>query len=499
MMIPSKRTTSSFEPRHSLRLNAALALLALLGACSEAPATKTQAAQDRSDWPLQPLIYTELPNLTEQAAAVRERRLTRELVEGVERRESAEGQETRAMPIPSNAQALGKALYDALISGDEALWEHCFVSPASYAHMVHIRLPEAAKFVDERLGQSQRAWRLFHIEHASEAPEGGLGQLFEFDSLELGQGRFANGKPVKDEPAEQHWNNILKLRLKGSEVVFELHIPKILRVVDRRKSPTGVPILSIASEVKPAAELETFIEAGLHLKPELLRSQEYPYPLAVGNFWRYRRLPAERAEATASPADPSKPAPDPLEQGLDPSLDDLNARVEVSEVLLEVLAIELYQSARLVKLRRSFNDAQLTKQDLHWLMTPKRIYYCDNACVRHVEDTKRLLNYLQRETPLFEFPLRPGKTWGKESKKPRFQVSPQPQDIEVPAGIFIGTLELVGQQQETSQVDPFIQTQQQRQAYAPGKGVIRRTIKGVSRDGSRVELREELVESRIMP
>lgn len=486
MMIRSRRMTSSFNSRAALLLT----LLMWLGACSPDPAPKAQAP-DRSQWPLQPLIYTELPNLTEQAAAVRERRLTRELVEGQQTRSQNPEREQRLMPVTSSDQALGEALYQALITRDEALWEHAFVSHASYAHMVHIRLPEASKFVDEQLGASVKTWQLFYVEHTSEAPEGGLGQVFEFAGLELGQGRLASGRPAKDEPPDQHWGNILKLKLRGSEIVFDLHISKILRVVDRRKSPTGVPILSVASAVKASKELETFVDAGLHLKPELLRSQEYPYPLAIGNFWRYHRAPDDPALNEAKKRDPL--------EAIEDGLNDQPQNFEVSEVLLEVLNLELYHSARLVKLRRSFNDPLLTKQDFHWLMTPRRIYACSSSCARNVENMSWLLSYLQREDPLFEFPLRPGMAWGSQGKTARFEVSRELEDIEVPAGTFAGTLKLSGQLQDKALNDPFLTVTKQTRAFAPGKGVVRRTLEGVSREGIKRKLREELVESRIMP
>jgi len=415
----------------------------------------------------------------------------RELVEGQQARSQSAEREQRLLPVTSSDQALGQTLYKALITRDEALWEHAFVSHASYAHMVHIRLPEAAKFVDEQLGDSTETWQLFYVEHTSEAPEGGLGQVFEFAGLELGQGRLANGKPAKDEPPDQHWGNILKLKLRGSQVTFDLHIPKILRVVDRRKSPSGVPILSVASAIKASKELETFVAAGLHLKPELLRSQEYPYPLAIGNFWRYHRTPDDPSLQEAQWRDPL--------EAIEDGLDDLPQSVEVSEVLLEVLNLELYHSARLVKLRRSFNDPQLTKQDFYWLMTPRRIYACSSSCAKNVEDMSWLLSYLQREDPLFEFPLRPGYAWGSQGKAARFEVLRELEDIEVPAGTFAGTLMLSGQLQDKALSDPFLNVTKQRRAFAPGKGVVRRTLEGVTRDGLKRKLREELVESRIMP
>ena len=477
--------TPGLKPRWASRGAAALwTACASLGAVGCQPT----AVEPVDRWPLQPLIYTEVPELTPQAAQVRERRLMRELVEA---QDALATRATRVvepqLPSPGDAQALGQLLYDALIQRDETLWEHAFVSPASYAHMVHVRLPQAAKIVDEQLAQSLPAWNLFHVEHASEAPEGGLGSIFELAGLTLGQGRLATGRLARpEEVPEQYWGNVLKLRLRGAEVLLELHIPKILRVVDRRKSLSGAPMLALASAIKPSAELKTFVEAGLHLKPELLRSQEYPYPLAVGNFWRYRRAP----EGALASAEPSLDAP--LEG-------DESARVEVSEVLLEVTAVELYGPVRHVRLRRSFNDPQLTTQELSWLMTSRRLYDCSPACARHLEDIGWLLAYLHREEPLFELPLRPGLSWGGTPKQPRFRVARRLDDVEVPAGTFVGAILLSGVPQDRRGVDPFLEVSAQEVAFSPGRGVVRRLLRGVTKQGLRRELREELIESRIMP
>ena len=282
-------------PLHAV-WNARIAWVALcamaLALCAGCEGRGQAAARPEAARPLRPLVYTELPELTPRAAAVRERRLKRELIHG-----SSEGaawgrlERAQDLPPPHDEEALGRLLFEALMERDEGRWGHAFVSPRSWAALVHVEHEQARAFVDELQADSLATWRLFDIERASEAPQGGLGAVFEFQGLELGQGRTVSGELAEDdEVVSQHWGNVLRLGLRADEQVsFELRVPKILRVVDRRKDPTGQPTLAVASPIEASRSLEMFTSAGIHLKPELLRSQEYPLPLAVGNFWRYRR------------------------------------------------------------------------------------------------------------------------------------------------------------------------------------------------------------------
>ena len=472
-----------------LLLSCSMALLACSG--DEVPTDRVPAART----PLQPLIYTELPDLTPAAAAVRERRLLRELLHGKEKgKEWGRLQHRENLPAPTNEQELGQLLADALIERDEAKWDHAFVSPASYAGMVRVDLEDARKFVDELQGSSMPTWRMFDIEHASEAPEGGLASILEFHSLELGSGRTVAGKIAKkDQLVEQHWGNILTLKLKGKEeVLFELRIPKILRVSDRRKLATGEALLVVASEVDASRRLETFFDAGLHLKAELLRSQEYPYPLSVGNFWRYRRFVKGKAIAERDPLDVA-----PSEEL------DTSATFAATDVLLEVLGIERYGSLRLVKYRISYNDTELTTRERNWLVTPRRMYDCGRNCSKHVTDLGWLLDHMSRDTPRYHFPLVWGEGWGEEGKQHPFdkapiRVLPEHEEIEVPAGTFSSVV-VVESPRGTILRDPFITVTSGRRLFVPGKGIVRLELTGTNPRGERLTLIEELAESRIMP
>jgi hypothetical protein len=476
--------------------NSAPLLAMLLGClatgCSGEPKLAEGASVSRT--PLQPLIYTELPDLTAAAAAVRERRLLRELLHGTEKgKEWGRLQHRENLPAPTNEEELGQLLAQALIARDEAKWDHAFVSPASYAGMVRVDLEDARKFVDELQGSSMPTWRMFDIEHASEAPEGGLASILEFHSLELGQGRTVSGKIAKkDAPVEQHWGNTLRLKLKGQgEVLFELRIPKILRVSDRRKLATGEPLLVVASAIDASKRLETFFDAGLHLKPELLRSQEYPYPLSVGNFWRYRRF--NKGKSSQAERDPMAI----------PSDVDTQANFAATDVLLEILGIERYGSLRLVKYRTSYNDTELTVRERNWIVTPRRIYDCGRNCSRHVEDLGWLLDHLSRDTPRYHFPLVWGEGWGEEGESYAFdkapvRVLPNHAEVEVPAGTFSSAV-VIESPSGTILSDPFITVSSGKRVFMPGKGIVRLELTGVNPRGERLSLIEELVESRIMP
>ena len=86
-----------------------LGCLSLAWGCSSEPKLAENTSVSRT--PLQPLIYTELPDLTAAAAAVRERRLLRELLHGTEKgKEWGRLQSRENLPAPTNEQELGELL-----------------------------------------------------------------------------------------------------------------------------------------------------------------------------------------------------------------------------------------------------------------------------------------------------------------------------------------------------------------------------------------------------
>lgn len=490
------------SPSRPLLLVVAALCGALCGACERGEYTA------RTPVPLQPLVFTVRPDLTPEANAVRERRLMRELLEGASGGHTW-GRLARPPSLPQTVDAaqLGQVLFDALVKRDEGLWEHTFVSPRSYAALVHIKEEKARERIDEFLASAHPAWALFDIERVSEAPEGGLGTVFKLVELRLGQGRDVHNRHATDaRDIVQYWGNVLVLGLRDVEgVVFELSIPKIIRTPDLRKASDGRPMLAVASKISAPEELETFIAAGLHLKPELLRSQDYPYPLAVGNFWRYHRRKRDEAAPSATAATPTpapkrpgrRPEPTPEELDLS-ALITSQSSFDADEVLLEITAMERYGTMRLVKLRWSYNDQELTKREDAWLVTPRRIYLCERACQRHVDALGWMLKHLRERAPIFEFPLRPGQSWGqtRRNKKPTYQAAQRAEDVTVPAGVFIATLPIEG---VSGRDDPFLQVTAQRRDMARSQGIVRRRLEGRTRKGDAVVIVEELVESRIMP
>ena len=173
------------------------------------------------------------------------------------------------------------------------------------------------------------------------------------------------------------------------------------------------------------------------------------------------------------------------------------------EVLLEIRAIERYGSLRLVKYRLSYNDQELTTRSRAWLATPRGLYDCARACVSRIEDLGWLLRHLQQDVPLYQFPLRPGRAWGQagapaEPEQAPVRVRPEPQDVEVPAGTFIGA-QVVEIRRGGLFSDPFMRVERGVRVFARGEGVVRRELEGVSEAGEEFTLIEELVKSRVMP
>ncbi len=407
--------------------------------------------------PLRPLTYTEHPDITPEAAAVRERRLLRRLNAG-----AASGWGTLEVDANSRLsnrtpEQLGKNLTNALLKQDARLWDQVFVSPVDYANLVHVDLDSAKTFVDEIQGSSAAVWSAFLPPLESEMVEGGLPVVFEFDRLELGSGRGLDGKTAEGEEIQQYWNTTLVWRFQPQpdvEVLFT--IPKIVKT-----SGKSGETWSLASKITMGNTLKMLLEAGLHLKPELLRNDEYPYPLKVGNFWRYRR---EYQTAEGSP--------------------------QATESLLEVLAVDLHGPLRVVTLRRSLNDENLTKQELKWVLTPRRIYECGRQCRRELPALQKLLPLFSKQRPFLKFPIEA--SHGVEG----------PADIDTPAGHFSNliTLEMgeggayacptEDEPERICTVDP------PRHTFSPGRGTIERRVMEA---GTRRWVKETLVDYRLVP
>ena len=450
--------------------------------------------------PLRPLIYTEFPELSPEGAAVREERLIRNLVEGSE--ESVEGvdrlERIEPLPLLDEAEELGAAVVEALLMRDEELWEHSFISAQAYGQLVHLRRQEAEEFVDNQIGGSLPVWRLFGQTSSSEMAEGGLGALFSYDGMELGRGRTVGGGVARGgEEAVQFWGNRIFLRHRESGVRFELRVARIFRVWEGEESEgeeagrterpgEAVRVYKVASEIEADRSFLTFLGAGLHLKPELMRSWEYPFPLRVGNFWRYRRYDADQGDEEI----------DPLERILE---EDPRGGPAAREVVLEVMQVSQYGAVRLVELRRSYDDHRFTRVSEWWALTPRQIYACSRECQEKIEDLGWLVHYFENQIPLLSFPLRLGRGWshaGRESSSGTHRVDEEWHLVETPAGTFPATYAIEGRG-ALGWWDPFYQRSQVRRYFHPGRGLVRLEI--TERQGEResVNVVEELVEYRL--
>jgi len=456
--------------------------------CSEAPDSEDPTR--RNDRPLQPLVYTEDPDHSPEAAAVRDRRLLRELVHVSDREgdwgqlDSDSGRDAASLDSP---EALGRTVYRALIEQRDGAWDHLFVPPRDYASLVRIELEKARRFVDDKQADARGARRAFEIAKPSEAPRGGPSSIFTFEGLELGKGRTLNGDPAdqEDEQVAQHWDNTLRIGLADGSIVFELTIPKILRI-HLPGSDDAQMRLGVASDLRLGSRLRVFLKAGMHLKPALLRSFDYPIPLEVGNYWRYSRRLAGTEDAAPQPE--TEAPEDPVRQ--------LPETLGASGVTMRVDSVDRYGTWRLVHLKFVYNDADLTRRDEFWLITPRRIYDCPRPCRRNIEDLEWLLGYLRRQTALVRFPISRGDTWGNTGGQPVFRVADRWHEIDVPGGTFFGTLAIEGLGPLADRV-PFHRIRSATRYFSPGKGIVKRTYQI---DGSPSEtIVESLVDYRIMP
>lgn len=477
--------------------------LAMMTACADDdPGAKTEQAR-----PLQPLIYTEYPDLTPEGAAVRERRLSRQLLEGRARGDwgTLDDADPGDLPPLDSAQALGEALAKALLEQDESLWEYAFVDARSYADLVNVGDDDAREFVDNQLGHSQPLWALFDRHRSSQVPEGGLGAQVQFAGLEMGRARDIDGNATDDpEKTVQFWNNRLVLEHRHRQLRFELPIERIFYLPtappagqeqedsngdgsdgDRgdKSPPTSMAQYQVASPVAESSRLRTFLALGLHLKPQLLRPEEYPFPLGVGTFWRYRRFDASSGGEVEV---------DPLARRFDERPEGLQAE----QVIVEVREVSNYGPLRLVELLRSYNDSEYTRLREWWVLTPRRIYLCTESCRDNIEDLNALLDYFSQHTALLQFPLGLGDSWGP-AERSDFSVADQWHQVVTPAGSFAATFQIAGTG-ALGTVNPFFRNTQLLRDFAPGRGIVRRQIFAGSDSLESVDVVEELAEYRLM-
>jgi len=359
----------------------------------------------RSEPPLRPLVYTENPDITPEGVAIRESRLLRKLASG-----STDGrwgdiqvQEIEFPPLET-PEAFGQALANALLQRSRNHWEFLFVQPEEYSGMVHMPIDRSRAWVDDLQAQSQDLWQRFEPPAVSDSRPGGWAAVFEFHAIVTGEGRSVDGKLAKTpEDIAQYWNVLLKLKFLPRDAIVDIRLPKVLVI----RNEFGV-VHRLAAAPASEALLNTLFDAGLHLRPELLSPNEYPYPLRVGAFWRYRRESANQADQI---------------------------------VLQEVVAVDHLNGVLLAQIRESLSGQDTTSRDTFWALTPTRIFPCDASCRRNLEDTSWTLRYFHNTTPEFRFPLR-SEEWGSFQGAPAHQVRPAG-EVDVPGGLFPQTFEII--------------------------------------------------------
>jgi hypothetical protein len=424
----------------------------------------------------------------------------RQLLEGANAEDeewgTLESERPDDVSTPHTPKQLARALYSGIVEQRDVDWERAFVSAGRYASLVEVPLDKARNFVDGKQGEAEETRGQFAIENPSEAPSKGLSSIFELEGLELGEGRTLDGDLAGDgETVTQYWDNRLRLSMADEDVAFHLKVPKILRIPrrsDEADGEPGVAQLGIASKLRIGPRLRVFLETGMHLKPELLRSFEYPIPLAVGNFWRYARTtPGEGPRGT----DPAQM--DNESRSSDDSERNAAVPFEASRVTVKVRSIDRYGTRRLVDLQWLYNAADLTQRTEHWLATPRRIYVCPRPCRRHIDDLSWILSYLRRQTPVVRFPLARNSQWGTSSADgdTAFTVAENWQNLELPAGSFFGVFEVRGTGPLRSRI-PFQQVRSLRRFVAPGTGIVRRRY-GVASDQTPTVI-ESLTDYRLM-
>lgn len=463
------------------------------GDCLQPPAS----SEDSRERPLQPLVYTETADASPQAAAVRERRLLRQLRTGAEQSGDWGGLErsSRDLPALQTPEALGRALGRALLQRDDVLWSHLFVPPGGYAKLVDLDEQAATQFVDEQRAAADDTWRAFDIDTPSKLPPDGLTGAFKLGGLDLGAPRTLDGgRASKDQRPIQYWNNRFHLTHPATDLDFSLKIAKIIRI-PRALSASGQPRFGVAGEIELGRRLDIFLSAGLHFDADILSGADYPFPLNVGNFWKYRRTVRTGIDADNPETDEPGTA---QSQGDDQSDNGDPDASKSEEILVEVVKVDRFNSWRVAHLRALHLNRQGGRRDTRWLLTPRQIYPCQSRCRRAADNPDRLLQYIDRETPLFTFPMGPGDEWGSVDQQGRSEIRAGDsfRTIESPAGLFSGSIQLTGSASGISwSIDGS--PDRVRRWFAPRMGVVQREFEFTSGNTTR-RITDELTEFRLM-
>jgi hypothetical protein len=368
-------------------------------------------------------------------------------------------------------EALGAAVFRAMVQRDLALFDRVLIDAEGLQALAKIQSSTAeARAASLRKAAHQR-YRLFEPKLASEVPEDGLASRVVYVRTRIGKGTTIWGKsPRRGEEVVQYWNNAAVFRLirKGEATkmiiptsesddgtagpYFEIDLGRILRTPKGEWRLASVPTVSGAFHV--------FLQAGLHLKEEMLHPEHHELPMSVGDFWRYRVLRSAGGE------------------------DDDIIDVSPEEVRFQVTEVKKYSGYRIVTLRRTHSTDKRSTSTQHLLVTPRRVYQCTRYCKYKGGDVGYVLDYIRINTPLFNFPSLPGNAWRNGGHKPtatspaKYRIRDDLEPISVPAGEFAKTRVVEGNRQV--------------RWLKPGVGIVKRQTR--TDNGIRTQ---ELIEYRV--
>lgn len=407
-------------------------LLALLAWVLLAQLTACERQFSGNDPPLRPLVYTELapsPNTEEELEPER--------------------------VINIAPEDLGYALFHALVDHDRKAYEDMFISASALSELVRTSMEHATKESARIIEQSELLWTLFSPQLEAEEPLGGLSTRLRLSEFRIGKGRNLAGKiavPELDEVV-QHWGNELRIELLDSDKILTIRVPKIV------KTPMG---WRIAQVVELDTSLRIYLENGMHLKSDLLTSEHYPYPLEVGNFWKYK--------VESLIADPSQAQPDEDSY----YRDGPPAEITKTEMIKEIIHRQGYW---MVRFEQSIVDSSkpiaesTTTSSYSLLVTPRAMYPCGRDCRVNIDNISYLLGYISRQIPIFVFPLEVGKRWhtaARPESHNRYEVrSLADEKIVVPSGAFSQAYVIFGS----------IEEGREERFFVPGTGVVRRNLR----------------------
>jgi len=497
------------SPRAPVLLLALLLTAAGLTGCEEPedatmPAAAPVPVHDREP-PLKPLIYIESPDYTPARARDFEEAVLTTFVQDGRIIDPAEappapevaaaepapaprppdaadkapapGAEAPTDPPPSvpppaaassfaTPEALSEAVFGAILEQSERRFFNLLIDPEGLMALAGVGPRTAEERVAALEKSSLRTYAVFTPGNASEEPAGGLASKLVMTEIRLGTAGTRRGKkPRADEDTVQYWGTEVAFRLQPakdaplSNVEFTLSLPRVLKL------PDGTWRLAAAPRV--SSNFETYLDAGLHLKAELLAPEHHEYPMSVGNFWRYRVRHPDRTD----------------------SADDLvlGAQDNAETLQVEVTEVTRYDGYRVITLRQTVHAQTTQTSHFYYLVTPRRLYRCDGYCKARTDQLTYVLEHIRLNTPLLVFPLHEAMAWTKGGRvvfeNSRYNAQEKRETCTVPAGEFSDSVVIEGR----------ISGGAETRYFKPGLGMVQRIARGAT--GTRIE---ELIEYRVL-